>query len=370
MSMKIISLNITEFGGLSDFSLDFSDGLNVIEGANESGKSTVLLFVMYMLYGLPKSTRKGTPGEFDKDRSLSRRSGSARGSMTVECDGVKYRIERKNLKSGKNSEVKVENVDTGERVFEGYEPGVALLGVSRETFESCLWCAQSRSFVISSEGVRETLSNLSLTADESVNGDKVKKTLQEEKKVYKHDRGSGGLLNDAMLRVDMARARVNEIDAVMKRTAHLREEAEAEEAKKRSAEERRARADAARRAAASRALIDRFEELARAKAELSQIEGQRDALAECYPISATNPDRETLFKLRALRSALARRREDLSASTIERTLQSRKQFLRTLIGTAFLRGPIGSTSRALHLHLVATWLRSASRLAKPQRQRG
>ena len=55
MNMKILSLNITEFGGLSDFQLDFSDGLNVIEGANESGKSTLLLFVMYMLYGLPKS---------------------------------------------------------------------------------------------------------------------------------------------------------------------------------------------------------------------------------------------------------------------------------------------------------------------------
>ena len=316
MSMKIISVNITEFGGLSDFSLDFSDGLNIIEGANESGKSTVLLFVMYMLYGLPKSTRRGTPGEFDKDRSLSRRSGSARGSMIVECDGVKYRIERSNLKRGKNSEVKIEERDTGARAFEGEEPGVALLGVSRETFESCLWCAQSRSFVISSEGVRETLSNLSLTADESVNGDKVKKTLQEEKKIYKHDRGSGGLLNDAISRVELARARVKEIDDAMTRTAHLREEAEAEEAKKKSAEERRARADAARRAAASRTLIERFDELARAKAELSQIEGQRDALAECYPISASNPDRETLFKLRNLRSALMRRREDLNTAKL------------------------------------------------------
>lgn len=314
MNMKIISLNITEFGGLSDFKLDFSDGLNVIEGANESGKSTVLLFVMYMLYGLPKSSKKGTPGEFDKDRSLSRRSGSAKGSMIVECDGVKYLIERGNLKRGKNSEVKVFDIDSGVSVSFDYEPGVELLGVSRETFESCLWCAQTRSFVMNSEGVRATLSNLSLTADESVNGDKVKKTLQEERKVYKHERGDGGLLNDAIRRVELARARINEIDEAMKRTEHLRDEVDVREAEKASAEARRAKAEAARRAKSTRALLDSFDELARSKAALAQIEKQKAALSEMYPISSKSPDRETLFTLRNLRLALTRRRADLDAA--------------------------------------------------------
>ena len=314
MNMKIISVNITDFGGLSDFHLEFSDGLNVIEGRNECGKSTVLLFVMYMLFGIAKSSRKGTPGEFDKDRSLSRRTGRAVGSMEVECDGIRYRIDRSNLKRGKNSEVFVTDLATGERVFVGEEPGAALLGVSRETFESCLWCAQSRSFVISSEGVRETLSNLSLTADESVNGDKVKKVIQEEKKRYKHDRGNGGLLGDAHERVELARARVKAIDDAMVRTSHLRDAAEAAEAERAAAEARRANADAARRARENLAIIDRFDGLARLKGELAQIEGQRDALAQCYPISQKNPDRETLYTLRALRSTLARRREDLSAA--------------------------------------------------------
>ena len=311
MNMKIISVNITDFGGLSDFSLEFSDGLNIIEGKNESGKSTILLFVMYMLFGISKTSRKGTPGEFDKDRSLSRRTGRAVGSMEVECDGVRYRIERSNLRRGRNSEVSVKDLATGERVFVGQEPGAALLGVSRETFESCLWCAQSRSFVISSEGVRETLSNLSLTADESVNGDKVKKAIQEEKKRYQHERGGGGLLGEAKQRVELARARVNEIDAAMVRTAHLSEAAEAAETEKADAEARRAKADAARSARENLAIIERFDSLARLRGELSQIEGQQKALAECYPISRTNPDRETLFALRNLRSVLSRRREEL-----------------------------------------------------------
>ena len=53
MNVKINSVNITEFGALENFQLEFSGGLNIIKGKNESGKSTVLLFVMYMLYGLP-----------------------------------------------------------------------------------------------------------------------------------------------------------------------------------------------------------------------------------------------------------------------------------------------------------------------------
>ena len=315
MNMRINSIDIKEFGGLSDFHLDFSDGLNVIEGKNESGKSTVLLFVMYMLYGLPKSSKKGTPSAFDKDRSLSRRTKSAVGSMVVECDGTTYRIERANLKGGKNSEVKVTDLDTGKKcVFDNEEPGMALLGVSRETFESCLWCAQTRSFVISAEGVRDTLSNLSLTADESVNGDKVKKAIHEERKRYKHDRGDGGLLGDARADADAARMRIEAIDKAMVRVSHLCEEADAAELEKRSAEERRARASGALKARADLAIIERFDALARHRGELSQIEGQRAALAEQYPISSISPDREMIFNIRTLRSTLARRREELEVA--------------------------------------------------------
>ena len=322
MNMKIISVNITEFGGLSDFHLEFADGLNIIEGRNESGKSTVLLFVMYMLFGIAKSSRKGTPGEFDKDRSISRRSNRAVGSMTVECDGVQYRIDRKNLKGGKNSTATVQDLATGEHVFAGREPGEALLGVSRETFESCLWCAQSRSFVISSEGVRDTLSNLSLTADESVNGDKVKKTIQDEKKRYKHERGNGGLLSDAIARVEAARARVWQIDEAMMRTEHLRDEAERLEGEKAAAEARRANADAALRARENLAIIDRFDSLARLRGELSQIEGQSEALDAAHSISSAKPSREMLYELRTLRNSLARRREELNAARAAAVVQS------------------------------------------------
>ena len=59
--MIIRSLNITEFGGVKELSLSFSDSLNIIMGNNESGKSTVMLFIVYIFYGLP-TKRSGTAG--------------------------------------------------------------------------------------------------------------------------------------------------------------------------------------------------------------------------------------------------------------------------------------------------------------------
>ena len=49
--MYIESIQITSFASLVGFSLDLRQGLNLIEGPNEAGKSTVAEFIRYVLYG-------------------------------------------------------------------------------------------------------------------------------------------------------------------------------------------------------------------------------------------------------------------------------------------------------------------------------
>ena len=53
--MIIQKINIKSFGMLSDMTLEFSDSINVIEGQNEAGKSTIAAFIKYMLYGFDNS---------------------------------------------------------------------------------------------------------------------------------------------------------------------------------------------------------------------------------------------------------------------------------------------------------------------------
>ena len=96
--MYILSLFIREFGGIKDRSFDFSRGMNLLTGDNESGKSTLISFIRFMLYGLPKR-RAGEPLS-DGDRAFSWENGVADGSMKIEKDGKIYRIERREQNAG------------------------------------------------------------------------------------------------------------------------------------------------------------------------------------------------------------------------------------------------------------------------------
>ena len=52
--MKILDINIKGFGKLVDKSMSFSNGINVIYGKNEAGKSTTHTFIKSMLFGMSK----------------------------------------------------------------------------------------------------------------------------------------------------------------------------------------------------------------------------------------------------------------------------------------------------------------------------
>ena len=52
--MKIKNLSCTQFAGIRDKSLEFHDGVNLIYGKNESGKSTVVNLISRTLFQNPK----------------------------------------------------------------------------------------------------------------------------------------------------------------------------------------------------------------------------------------------------------------------------------------------------------------------------
>ena len=72
--MIIEKISIKSFGKLTDVSLEFSSGINIIEGQNEAGKSTIAAFIKYMLYGFDNE---------DSDKDLSERNKRIKG---VNCD--------------------------------------------------------------------------------------------------------------------------------------------------------------------------------------------------------------------------------------------------------------------------------------------
>ena len=90
--MYIEKISIKSFGALRDYECDYSKGINVIEGPNESGKSTVGAFIKFVFFGLSALSDGNSVSERKKYQSWE--DGSACGSIELVCKEKKYRIER------------------------------------------------------------------------------------------------------------------------------------------------------------------------------------------------------------------------------------------------------------------------------------
>ena len=64
--MKINNIKINGFGKLKNKDIKLSDGLNVVYGENEAGKSTLLKFLPAMFYGISKNKAGKDITDYDK----------------------------------------------------------------------------------------------------------------------------------------------------------------------------------------------------------------------------------------------------------------------------------------------------------------
>jgi uncharacterized protein YhaN len=83
--MIIEKLHIDSFGGLHDFTLELSSGINIIEGPNEAGKTTIASFCAFILFGFEKSERT---------LRISLDDSAAGGYLEVNTGEKRYRIEQ------------------------------------------------------------------------------------------------------------------------------------------------------------------------------------------------------------------------------------------------------------------------------------
>ena len=56
--MIIEKIHIDAFGRLENRDFELSEGVNIIEGANESGKSTLAAFIRFVFYGCSPRERE------------------------------------------------------------------------------------------------------------------------------------------------------------------------------------------------------------------------------------------------------------------------------------------------------------------------
>ncbi len=92
--MKLLDLHINGFGKFHDCSIQFEDGLNLIYGKNEAGKSTLHTFIRSMLFGMERQRgRAARTDQFSRYKPWDSKGGYE-GMLRLEADGHIYRIER------------------------------------------------------------------------------------------------------------------------------------------------------------------------------------------------------------------------------------------------------------------------------------
>lgn len=266
--MRIESLHIDKFGKLRSFDLAFPEGLTIVRGDNESGKTTILAFLRAMLYGL--NGKSASIAQNDRRKYMPWGETSMGGSLRLTDGRSAWEIARVFGQTKKQDTLRVTDLASGEAVElpAGDEPGRVLLGVDEAVFADTLY--------VSARGSRPSGDGAALT-------DKIRNLV-----------GTGSEDVDLKSVLDRLRAAKNAIAPRVKDKGQLaavqREQDEVQRALLASAQEQRelarlrervqALSDAPATAAgrATAALRERIAEKERAALRLADYRRQVDAL--------------------------------------------------------------------------------------------
>lgn len=100
--MRLLDLHIDGFGKFHDRSVRFDDGLNIVYGKNEAGKSTLHTFIRCMLFGLERGRGRASKNDLYSRYEPWQNKAAYGGQLRLEKDGIIYRIERNFQKDQKS----------------------------------------------------------------------------------------------------------------------------------------------------------------------------------------------------------------------------------------------------------------------------
>ena len=103
--MKIREIDIKNYGKLSNEIIKFTDGINIIYGENESGKSTVHTFIKSMLFGLERGRGRAANSDMFSRYEPWENPNYYSGTLKIESGGKTFCIQRNFDKYSKNAKL-------------------------------------------------------------------------------------------------------------------------------------------------------------------------------------------------------------------------------------------------------------------------
>ena len=303
--MKLVSLYIENFGGLSQYSLTFGDGVTVVQEPNGFGKTTLAEFIRAMFYGFPRKTK--TLEKSRRQKYTPWNGGKCGGNLVFELEGQRYRIERTFGATPKSDTFKLIDLSTGKKSGRfSEEIGQELFQLDGDSFERSTYMPQLRdSGSFTTNTIQAKLSDLVEDTGDINNFDKAVDTLKSKRSTFIPYRGSGGSVAEArnqisrvQSRLDLAETKREDLQRSQERIAQLEVEL-----KKKSAAVAAVRADITKtsEAAASAALRREYEQLL-ARKEADRKEAER--LKQKYSRGVPKPEELDRIEKTADRAAV------------------------------------------------------------------
>ena len=187
--------------------IEFSEGLNVIEGNNETGKSTIGAFIRFIFYGLDKVGR---------DKYIGWGGTGCSGTLTLCSDGDDYRIERELLSGRTKDRITIVN-NNGEIIRTDKAPWELFIGVPEPVFVNTVFTGDLGS-AVGGQGLPEAIENIVFSADEAVSTKKALKRIDDARIAlyYKNQKGGkihelGNLVSELEVRLAAAKSSAEHI---------------------------------------------------------------------------------------------------------------------------------------------------------------
>lgn len=185
--MKINNLKINGFGKIKDKEIYLGDGINVIFGKNEAGKSSILKFITSMLYGASKNKNGREISDFDRFKPWKSDEFSGKIKYTLDI-GRTYEVYREFKK--KNPVIFDESMTDISKQFTVTKNGIEFFydqtGIDEETFYNTAITEQEgiRLSKSSQNSIIQKISNLISSGDDNISYkksiDKITKSQNEK----------------------------------------------------------------------------------------------------------------------------------------------------------------------------------------------
>lgn len=183
--MRFLDLYIKGFGKFHDTFISFEDGLNLVYGQNEAGKSTIHTFIRGMLFGIERQRGRAAKNDLYSRYEPWENSSTYEGQLRLLSEGTIYRFERRFQKNKK------EFIVINETIGKEVEPSKALIdeilcGLSETAYNNTISIGQLKS--ATEDGMitelKNYIANMNTSGNMALNISKATSYLKNQKRKF------------------------------------------------------------------------------------------------------------------------------------------------------------------------------------------